>query len=122
MARIRTVKPSFWTSNTTFRLSRDARLLAIGLISYADDDGRFPASVNAISGYVFPHDEITPRQIKRWLGELIDAGLVHVYQSESVSYGCFPSWHEHQVINRYTASTLPDPDIECVARRSGAAA
>ena len=41
--RIRTIKPSFWGSPTIAPLSRDARLVAIGLMSYADDDGRFLA-------------------------------------------------------------------------------
>ena len=56
MARIRTIKPSFWGSPTIAPLSRDARLLAIGLMSYADDDGRFLAATNALNGYVFPND------------------------------------------------------------------
>lgn len=119
MARIRSVKPSFWTSNATAKLSRDARLLAIGLISFADDDGRFPASVNAISGYVFPHDEITPARIKKWLKELVDGGIVHIYESESLVYGCLPKWHKHQVINKYTPSTLPAPDVKCTPRGGG---
>lgn len=122
MARIRSIKPSFWTSSTTANLSRDARLLVIGLISFADDDGRFPASVNAINGYVFPHDDISPQRVKKWLNELVASGIVHTYQSNAVVYGCLPNWHEHQVINRYTPSTIPAPDIDCAQRGAGAAA
>lgn len=119
MARIRSIKPSFWTSATTARLSREARLLAIGLISMADDDGRFLGSMNAINGYVFPNDDLAPTKVRRWLTELVKSGMVHEYQRDSIAYGCFPEWHKHQVINRYTPSTLPDPDVPCAPRKTG---
>lgn len=118
MARIRTIKPSFWGSRPVARLSRDARLLAIGLISFADDDGRFLASTSTITGYVFPNDEPppTPKLVRKWLDQCIDTDLVHEYERDGIRYGCFPTWHEHQVINRYTASSLPEPDVTCTPR------
>lgn len=116
MARIRTIKPTFWGSRPVAGLSRDARLLAIGLISFADDDGRFLAAPAAINGYVFPNDDLPTARIRKWLNELTHSGLVVEY-GDSIRYGCFPSWHEHQVINRYTPSTLPEPDVECYPRK-----
>lgn len=118
MARIRTMKPTFWGSATVAQLTRDARLLLLGLISNADDDGRFLASPNAINGAVFPNDDLPPAKVARWLDELVDAGVVHLYTVASVRYGCLPTWHEHQVIDRYSPSPLPPPDIECHPRRS----
>ena len=119
MARIRTIKPTFWTSPTTARLSREARLLLLGLISNADDDGRFPASVPAILGAVYPYDEdVTPAKLTKWLRELEQVRIVHLYRDGVVRYGVMPTWHEHQVINRHTPSALPEPDIECVPRPS----
>lgn len=119
MARIRTMKPSFWGSGTIAELSRDARLLLLGLISNADDDGRFLSSSAAILGDVYPNDQdVTPAKVSRWLSELTRVGVVYLYQAGAVRYGVLPSWHEHQVINRYTPSLLPEPDIECVPRGS----
>jgi hypothetical protein len=115
MARIRTIKPSFWGSRPVAVLSRDARLLAIGLISFADDDGRFLAATAAINGFVFPNDDLPTSKVRRWLDECVRSGLVHEY-GETVRYGAFPTWHEHQVINRYTPSTLPEPDVTCTPR------
>ena len=97
-------------------MSRDARLLVLGLISTADDDGRFLASPAAMSGAVFPNDDITPARIRAWFAEAVETGMVHQYRCGAVQYGCFPSWHKHQVINRYTPSTLPAPDTECWPR------
>lgn len=117
MARIRTTKPSFWGSGTVAKLSRDARLLALGLISMADDDGRFLGSTAAINGFVFPNDDLPPKAVRRWLDELAKVGLIREYVHDGVSYAAFPSWHEHQVINRYTPSVLPEPDVSCVPRK-----
>lgn len=118
MARIRTIKPTFWGSPEVAGMTRDARLLVLGLISHADDDGRFLASVAAASGSVFPNDDIPPARVRTWLAEVERSGMIHLYAANSVVYGCFPSWHKHQVINRYTPSTLPEPDVQCEPRGS----
>lgn len=110
MARIRTIKPSFWSDAAMSSVSRDARLLAIGLISFADDQGRFIAAPGAILGYVFPLDPtVTPAKIKTWRDELTTAGIVHVYVIAGFEYGCWPNWTKHQVINKSRPSTFPAP-------------
>lgn len=116
--RIRTIKPEFWGSPDVSRLSRDARLLVVGLISMADDDGRFLASPNAIIGHVYPNDEnVTPVQVRKWLAEVSARDEpVHLYEVDGVRYGVLPNWHKHQRINRYSASKMPAPLIECAPR------
>jgi DNA replication protein DnaT len=116
VARIRTIKPTFWGSRPVATLSRDARLLAIGLISFADDDGRFLAAPAAINGFVFPNDDLSTTKVRKWLDECTRSGLIHEY-GDGIKYGVFPTWHEHQVINRYTPSTLPEPDVTCTPRK-----
>jgi len=121
MARIRTVKPSFWGSPEAASMSREARLLVLGLISMADDDGRFLANPNAVIGYIFPNDEDIPAtKLRKWMAEAVETGMVCLYRADAVQYGCMPSWHKHQVIDRYTPSTLPAPDVECAARKGRA--
>lgn len=107
MARIRTIKPAFWADDRVAELSRDARLLLIGLISSADDEGRFLASTAAISGYVFPHDDIPPAKIKSWLTEIEHGGIIKLYKVNRREYGYFPNWLRHQRINRPQPSILP---------------
>lgn len=109
MARIRSIKPTFWSDEKVAELSRDARLLALGLISNADDEGRFLASAAAISGAVFPHDDLPAAKIKRWLEEVEQAGVVRLYVAGRCEYGYFPRWSKHQKINRPTPSLLPAP-------------
>lgn len=107
--RIRTIKPSFWADEAVADLSRDARLVLIGLISSADDEGRFLASQSAICGYLFPHDDVTPKTLRRWLDEIQATGIVQFYSVNKREYGVFPKWLNHQKINRPQASSLPPP-------------
>lgn len=92
------------------QLSRDARLLMLGLISSADDQGRFLASHQAIAGYVFPNDDdITAKRLAAWLDELTSLELVVLYNGGRIRYGAFPKWKTHQKISHPTPSTLPPP-------------
>lgn len=112
MARIRTIKPTFWGDEAVAELSRDARLLLIGLISAADDEGRFLASPAAIKGYVFPHDAISERTLQKWLTEIAEAEIVMFYMVGKRMYGCFPKYRKHQRISHPQPSPLPDPPLE----------
>jgi hypothetical protein len=110
VARIRTIKPSFWGDERVAELSRDARLLLVGLISFADDDGRFLASYQAIAGYVFPNDEdVTPRKLAAWLDEIACQGMVVVYDKGRIRYGALPKFRKHQRISHPQDSTMPPP-------------
>ena len=110
MARIRTIKPQFWGSKDVVPLSIPARYLAIGLISFADDDGRFIATPKAIGGYVFPHDEkVTDPQIIKWLKEIAATKMVVLYEIEGCKYGYFPKYRTHQKISHSVDSILPNP-------------
>lgn len=110
MARIRTIKPSFWADPRVVSLSREARLLAVGLISFSDDDGRFVASVPAIAGYVFPFDNLPSRKVAEWRDAIAKAGLIHLYAVDGLEYGVWPNWKKHQRISKAQASILPSPE------------
>ena len=110
MPRIRSVKPSFWGDEKIAELSRDARLLFIGLVSLADDDGRFLASHQSIAGYIFPNDhDITHKKLSAWLDELAYQGLVTLYDKGRIRYGAIPKFRKHQRISHPQESTLPPP-------------
>ena len=80
------------------------------------DPSPFLAAPAAINGYVFPNDDLPTSKVRKWLDECTATGLVHEYGSP-IRYGVLPTWHEHQVINRYTPSTLPEPDVQCTPRK-----
>lgn len=108
MARIRTLKPELWGSPTVAKLSRDARLLFIGLISRADDEGRMLGAPKSVSGEVFPNDEdVTGALITSWLDELEAVGAIERYTVEGVRYIQITKWTYHQKISKPTPSRLP---------------
>lgn len=108
MARIRTIKPEFWGDPKTARVSRDARLLFIGLLNESDDQGRQLGSPRKIAGTVFPNDEdVTPKLIVRWLGELERVGFVKRYTVEDVAYLLIVGFTSHQKVSHPSPSRLP---------------
>ena len=109
MARIRTIKPSFWADPRVVSLNREARLLAVGLISFADDEGRFVASIHAIAGYVFPHDNLPNRKVAEWRDSIAKSGLIDLYCVDGLEYGVWPNWRKHQRISKPQPSILPAP-------------
>lgn len=113
--RIRTLKPENWQDEAVGRVRREPRLLRDVLITFADDDGRWRHIPAAIIGHGYPwDDDVSPAKLKRWTGELVREGLVILYTVDGVEYGCFPKWHLHQQINRYTPSRLPACEHEQV--------
>jgi len=109
MARIRSIKPSIWTDEKFISLSRDARLLALGMISHADDEGRLFASVAKLAGDVFPADDLKPGTVRQWRDEIARTGFTVIYQVNGVEYAYFPNWSKHQRISKPQASILPSP-------------
>lgn len=104
MARIRTIKPEFFTSEDIVSLSAFARLLYISLWCEADRDGRMQWKPRTFKMRYFPADDIDIHELCQ---EVLDAGLVELY-GDGLAY--IPKFSQHQHINpRETASTLPDP-------------
>lgn len=112
--RIRSIKPECWADERVGTLSRDARLLMIGLITMADDEGRLRAMPSAILGHCFPYDGDAPRRLAGWIDELLAHGLLLGYEHAGIPYLAFRHWSKHQRINKPVASTLPEPPDEQV--------
>lgn len=108
MARIRTIKPEFWSSEQIVELSTTARLLFIGLWNFCDDAGNHPASPRTLKMQVFPGDDFTTEQITAYISEMILARLIIEYEADSKKYWHVTGWH-HQKIEkpnyRYPAAT-----------------
>lgn len=99
MARIRSTKPEFWTSEQIVECSIDARLLFIGLWNFCDDGGVMKDSPRRIKMEVFPADDYTSTDIRRMLDELSANDLIQYFEVSNVSYIKVCGWH-HQKIDR----------------------
>lgn len=104
MARIRTIKPDFFTSEDIVSLSPLARLLYIATWLEADRDGRFVWRPKTLKFRYLPGDNC---DIEALSGELVDSGLVVPYEIDGQTYAEIPTFAKHQVINnRETASSI----------------
>ena len=113
MARIRTVKPEFWSSPDTAAVPDPwARLLYIAMWNWADDFGRGTANPKELAGFAFPNDEsITAADIRRMLGGIRRGFGVKFYKLGGRTYYAIPSWGLHQKVDhRATTSRHPSPD------------
>ncbi|WP_432755745.1 DnaT-like ssDNA-binding domain-containing protein [Pseudomonas sp. WMBT8] len=101
MARIRTVKPEFWSSEQVMSCTPLARLLFIGIWNFCDDGGNHPLSPRTIKALVFPGDDITVESVDGLLGELKSSNLIALYSVESKTYLHVRGWR-HQKIDKRT--------------------
>lgn len=108
MARIRTVKPEFWTAEQVMELSPMARLLFIGMWNFCDDRGVHPVAYKTLKAEVFPADDLLSSDVERLVGELIAQGLLSEFEAEGRRWWFVTGWH-HQVINRPSKSRYPEP-------------
>lgn len=106
MARIRTIKPDFWTDEKIVELSPFARLLFIGLWNFADDDGRMECSPKRIKMQIFPSD---PVECSELLGEIRRENLINIYIVDSIEYLQINGFKKHQKVDKRTASKYPQP-------------
>ncbi|MEM8027434.1 DnaT-like ssDNA-binding domain-containing protein [Morganella morganii] len=111
MARIRTIKPTFWTDEDMAEVSEAACLLAIGLLNYADDEGYFNANPKLIKAAVFPLRE-PYGSIPVLLQELSNCGYIRLFSAQNGKrFGLIINFTKHQVINKKTISKIKEMDL-----------
>jgi hypothetical protein len=115
VARIRTIKPDFWTDEKIVELSPLARLLFIGLWNFSDDDGRMPYSTTRIKLQILPADAA---DISALLGEIRGKSLIDVYVVDAKEYLHICQFSKHQKIDKRTPSKHPNPPISAEPPRT----
>ncbi len=108
MARIRSIKPEFWTSEQVMECSLNARLLFIGMWNFADDCGRFPLAPKTIKAQIFPGDDISSETILGMIAELSANGLLLHYTARSREFLQITGW-QHQRIDKPQPAKYPAP-------------
>jgi len=108
--RIRSIKPEFWESESLGRVSREARLLFIGLFSCCDDHGRARASSRLLASRLYPYDDDALKKLPAWIEELEKERCIRLYKVNGESYLDIPKWLNHQKIDKPSASKLPPFD------------
>jgi hypothetical protein len=115
VARIRSIKPEFWSSEQVMECARDTRLLFIGLWNFVDDAGRMSFSPKQIKALIFPSDDLSVGQVTDMLEELCDRGLIETYEVSDKRYLAVTGWKKHQRIDKPQPARCPGPIEEPIA-------
>lgn len=116
MARIRTIKPEFWSDEKLAPMPVATRLLFLALISMADDCGRLIDSVTQIVAFIHPHveeDEAfanVSRETREGLATLAEAGrIVRGMTASGQRVIQIANWTRHQKVDHPNAkAALPE--------------
>lgn len=110
MARKRFLTPDIWSDAFIVRLSPQERLLFIGMITLADDEGRLLASPAYLKGQIFPQDGLTDDEVACLLVRLARRkSSVYLYKVAGNSFVFLPKWPRYQAPSHPSPSRLPPP-------------
>lgn len=105
MARIRTIKPEFFTSEDIVSMTPLARLFYVALWCESDREGRLEWKPNTFKLRYLPGDDCDVPALGE---ELVERGLILLYEVAGKKYAEIPTFKEHQVINnRESDSNIP---------------
>lgn len=104
MARIRTVKPDYWTDERVGECSVSARLLFIACWNFADDHGGLDRSAKQLKAQAFPYDAIDCEPLVQ---ELLDAGLLVEYAVDGKKYLHIKGFRKHQKVEKPAKPRVP---------------
>lgn len=104
MARLRTVKPEYWTDELVGQCSIAARLLFVGTWNFADDYGGLARSAKQLKAQVFPYDNIDCEPL---IQELLAVGLLIEYEVDGKKYLHIRGFKKHQKVEKPAAPRIP---------------
>lgn len=104
MARIRTVKPEFWTDERVGECSVSARLLFIASLNFADDHGGLDRSAKQLKAQAFPYDNVDCEPLVQ---ELLNHRLLIEYESGGKKYLHINGFKKHQKVEKPAKPRVP---------------
>jgi hypothetical protein len=107
VARIRTIKPEFWTDEKMALLDPLTRLVFLGLISNADDHGRLIDNVKMLDGQIFPFTDDTCLEALETLAKL--SRILRYTSKSGQNLIQVIGWKNHQRVDHPGKEILPAP-------------
>ena len=118
MARSRVIKPEFWSDEKLAKLSRDARLMYIGLWNCADDYGVTKGNAAWLKSQIFPYDDIGASCLTQWLKDLEKEKRIVSFSHHGETYFYLPTFRLHQRVDRPSRQRNPEPPEELLVEYS----
>ena len=102
MARIRTIKPEFFTSEDIVSLTPLARVFYIALWCESDREGRMDWKPGTLKMRYLGGDDCDVNTLAE---ELVSVGLIVIYEVDGKRYAEIPTFKNHQIINNREADS-----------------
>ena len=106
----RMVDASMWANEKFGELPMVARLLLIGMITIADDQGRLKANAAWLRAQIFPYDDLGSDDIGNSLCLIADNETIKLYEVEGKRYAQLLNWWEYQSLQYAQPSRYPRPE------------
>lgn len=111
MARNRIIKPQFWTDEVTGTLSDKAKLFFIGMLNFADDEGKIVGNTHYLNSIVFPYCPCDIDTANAAISELKEKALIFEYSVQRQTYFWIVNFRKHQKIDKPQQSQIQNPKI-----------
>lgn len=109
MARRRMIDPGIWDGGQFSRLNFRQRVLYIGTISLADDEGIMRGNPPLVRSKIFAYDDIPVKTIEKDLLFLKEIGLIWFWKADDGNeYIQHPKWNDYQRIDKPYPSKYPN--------------
>lgn len=113
MARIRTIKPDFWTDEKIAELPVESRLIYIATWNYADDIGVLKGSIKLLKSQILPYDyEIGLDTFSKWMDHLIQSRMLIPFEHKNEKYIYIRNFSQHQKIDKPSKPLIPKEELE----------
>ncbi len=105
----RMVDSGMWSNESFAALPAMARLLQIGIINHADDQGRIKAHPAYLRSQIFPYDDVAIDDITKWLQLITQNGTAIIYEVDGKEYLQLVKWWDYQSLQYASPSEYPAP-------------
>ena len=116
MARIRTIKPEFWTDSKTGTLSGLATKLFLGMLNHSDDFGVCPFDIFELKARILPYEQglavdlITPLLVNELLPRRLILLVEHSSNARRRLALWIPNFTKHQKVDKPGSPLFPGWD------------
>lgn len=104
MARIRSLKPEFWTDEAVAECSPSARLLFVATWTFADDKGNLDRSAKQLKAQAYPYDALDCEPLVQ---ELLGHDLLIEYEVDGKKYLHIRNFEKHQKVDKESKPRFP---------------
>lgn len=105
----RMIDSSMWQNERFAEMPMGARLLQIGMINHADDQGRLKANPAWLRAQIFPYDNMDVGEVQSWLDMMAQNETIILYTVAGKQYAQLCNWWKYQSLQYAQPSQFPRP-------------